>query len=107
MVSTDSSATTTSKDTGSSSSKGRGPARHPIAAGEFNPRSDRSYKHTFENRRFTLGRGHDSGDSNQLHTFQGEAKIMVEIEAISERRFNRLYDKYGNKPIGKTEIYGP
>jgi hypothetical protein len=79
----------------------------PIPAGEFNPRSDRSYKHTFENRRFTLGRGHDSGDPNQLHTFQGEAKIKVEIEAISERRFNRLYDKYGNKPIGKTEIYGP
>lgn len=79
----------------------------PLPAGAFTPRSDRSYEHTFENPRFSLDRSHDDGDPNQLHTFQGEAKIKVEIEAISERRFNRLYDKYYNEPIGKTKIYEP
>lgn len=70
----------------------------PVARGEFNPRSDRSYQRTFTDRA-SVGRDHSSSDPNSAHTFEGQSRLTIKIRAISERRYRRLGRKY-NRTAG-------
>jgi hypothetical protein len=69
-----------------------------VPRGEFNPRSDQSYRHVFESGPVSLDRSH-GGDPNSAHTFTGQSRLEVEISDISERRFDKLVDKYQHKPV--------
>lgn len=82
----------------------------PVPRGAFNPRSDRSYEHTFRSS-VNLDRSH-YGDPNAAHTFTGQTRLEVEFDAISERRFDKLVKKYQHIPInlpepGETEYHDP
>jgi hypothetical protein len=77
-----------------------------IPRGEFTPRSDRSYRHTFTDSA-QVGREHSTSDANALHTFQGESRLSVEIEAISERRYQKLGSRYHNTEGGGTPFAYP
>ncbi|MGK2954350.1 MAG: hypothetical protein ACSLFI_01595 [Solirubrobacterales bacterium] len=70
----------------------------PVARGDFNPRFDRSYRHTFTDSA-RVGREHSSSDPNSAHTFEGQSRLTVEVNAISERRFKKLNRKY-NRTAG-------
>ena len=77
-----------------------------IPRGEFNPRSDRSYQHTFTDSA-QLGREHSStSDPNSAHTFQGSSRLIVEIDAISERRYRRLGRKFRETDRGGGNCFG-
>lgn len=75
------------------------PGETRVPRGAFNPRFDRSYSETYTDSA-SLDRSHSSGDPNSAHTFAGNSKVELQIEAISERRFNRLVKKYQHVPVG-------
>ena len=69
-----------------------------VPRGAFNPRFDRSYRETYTDSA-SKDRSH-GGDPNSAHTFTGNSKVELQIDAISARRFNRLVNKYQHVPIG-------
>ena len=81
----------------------------PVPRGAFNPRFDRSYSETYTDSA-SEDRSH-SGDPNSAHTFAGNSKVELQIKAISERRFDRLLNKYQHVPVGlgsgETEYHEP
>ncbi len=69
-----------------------------VPRGAFNPRFDRAYRRTYTDSA-SEDRSH-GGDPNSAHTFAGNSKVELQIEAISARRFNRLVKKYQQIPVG-------
>jgi hypothetical protein len=69
----------------------------PVPRGEFNPRFDREYRHTFAPPAINLGRDHSS-DLNSAHTFTAQTKLEIRIESASERRFDKLVRRYQGVP---------
>ena len=87
-------------------------ARARVPRGAFNPRSDRSYEKVFRSPAINLGRDHATSDPNSAHTFFAFGKIRLEINAISERRFNKRVKKFQRIPVGipdsgTTEYHDP
>jgi hypothetical protein len=80
-----------------------------VPRGAFNPRFDRSYSETYTDAA-SEDRSH-GGDLNSAHTFAGNSKVELQVEAVSERRFNRLVKKYQHVPVGlgsgETEYHDP
>ncbi len=74
-----------------------------VRRGAFNPRSDRSYSHTYSPPPVNLDRSH-SGDPNGAHTFQAQSQLVLQIKAISEHKFDKLVHKYQHAPVGGEEI---
>jgi hypothetical protein len=81
--------------------EGAGGDAAPVPRGAFNPRSDRSFERTYRSS-VDLDRSH-YGDPNAAHTFVGQTQLEVEIDAISERRFDKLVRKYQHIPINVPE----
>jgi hypothetical protein len=79
-------------------------AQAPVPPGAFNPRFDRFYEETYRDSA-QVGLEHSSGDPNSAHTFEGESELEVEIEAVSERRYRRLGNKYHGSPPGEALVY--
>jgi hypothetical protein len=77
---------------------GTGSDEARVPRGAFNPRSDRSYRKTYTDSD-SKDRSH-GGDPNSAHTFTGNSKVELQIDAISARRFNRLVKKYQHVPVG-------
>ncbi len=77
----------------------------PVPRGAFNPRSDRSYRHTYRDSSF-LGRSH-SGDPNSAHTFKGKSKLSVRISSIAKWRYRRLGGKYHRTRQAKVYVCNP
>lgn len=75
----------------------------PVPSGAFNPRFDRFYRETYRDST-RVGRSH-SGDLNSAHTFEGESELKVEIKAVSERRYQRLGNRYHSRPPGEALVY--
>ena len=73
----------------------------PVPRGAFNPRSDRSFERTYRSGPFSLDRSH-YGDPNAAHTFNAQSRLEVKVEAISERRFDKLVRKYQNIPVHRA-----
>ena len=69
-----------------------------VPRGAFNPRFDRTYRETYVDAA-SKDRSH-GGDPNSAHTFVGNSKVELQIQAISARRFNRLVKKYQRVPVG-------
>lgn len=77
-----------------------------LPAGAFTPRSDRFYHQTFVRPRFSLDPDHE-GDPNSAHTFQAQSQIELTVEAVSQRRYRRLGNRYHNEPPGQAAVYDP
>jgi hypothetical protein len=81
-----------------------------VPRGAFNPRFDRSYSETYTDAA-SVDRSHSSSDPNSAHTFAGNSRVELQIKAISERRFDRLVNKYQHVPVGlgsgETEYHDP
>ncbi len=74
----------------------------PVPRGAFNPRSDRSYEHTYRRPHFSIGL---HGEANSEHTFEGEAELEVEIKAVSEQRFHKRADDFNSLRAGHSVDY--
>lgn len=77
----------------------------PVPRGTFNPRSDRSFTHTFPTI-VNEGRDHDLSNLNQLHTSAGSGRLKVKIKAIDKEQYLKRGRGYHDTPRGRTAEIG-
>jgi hypothetical protein len=74
----------------------------PVPRGAFNPRSDRGFERDYPPTRVSHDRSQGS-DPNSAHDYSAESRYSVEIDSISERRFDKLVRKYQHLPARDGE----